>query len=674
MTDEQKKELLERGFKVLPEDQHQEWTDYVESSYQDKLYGPTIAVDTVELLEAVHDKKEWSEIKEMFGAQRHSGGTARGVSEDFASLAKIPEAFDYLYSHGPEPAPLNRTEPEISAEPSVPEYSEPEVNVLETFDKLTNTLSQYFTDSLKEVQDETATVSHKQQQKALQSKLDELSQDNAITEFGISRSNLGKILAYLQMDPSDPSPERQAEAKERLGEIVNAMQTHIPEGPVDKQLFEEWRARVQEASQALEQLHESWDGLSATKAYCEQERKDAQEQLRLAREKHKETKKALDTVQEQVNQKNKEIIAAIQALPKGQTLEADNPLQQQAQELHKEVKALEQNLNDQEVALSSLEETLKEKKDALIQAEKELKAKTFDVRAATMTCALQEHMAKALEHSPLLIEKTQEAQDICEEVNDLSKEYESLAQQYSGIRVAMGELMQESSIGVVQDLGNAMLDWKVSSIQKQNERDAKRDLAWMGIQASLKECVMEFGGRLNKMSSKYIELHTQNALSELKDINRIEKRIEREEKRAQAQVIRDLRRDHKKEGLTLQQLQELPEYQEKLAARRKVRTQNLQNKRDRKIKDFQKEFGKVQEAAKKRESVYKDYTGRVVKLANKIDMMRGFGDMRENNRLDNKVRGFVDDLKSLRPHSEGYKQNIGLMQDKAEQFDIELSR
>lgn len=647
--------LLEQGAALLTPEQNKQWQEHVADHFDDLSYRLSQGRrgdNELEMLQAINQNSSWEEVKKVFEAQRHSGGSAAEVSRLLEELTQIPGLENYLRNKGPEPTQAPHLTPPT-----------PELTPMQTLDKLMDTLSHEFLDAAKQTQADTRDGSRKEQRAAMDHTIEECSQ-----KFGISQDNLRAVVAYLRMDPSANGPGYQKEAEKRLNVVLDAMKEHTPKGEIDKATLDAWKQKVAEASKTLKDLQDQWNELSAAKEVCEQQRRGCMDAVAAQKKELAACDQKITELETIIEQKKAEFSQTFKDTNIATLQDPNSPAAQAWAELTKLGQDLASHKQDQEQAkttLSALEADLKTARDELSQTEFDLKQKTFDVRAAMMVCSLQEQMKDAIEHMPLLDEKTQEAQEIVEDVKDLRRDYEDLAQQYKGVRIELGEKLQQSPHRLLQEIGDALIDWKIKDIQKANEWETSNKMFKMDISTRWDKFKLEVGGIFNKSSNAYIDLHTKKAMKELSKINKLDARIEKQTKRAEQQAMRQIRREHQGQRMTKAEIEQTPEYKARVKELVGDRTAKTKEKREKHIDKYQKHATKVKEAAQHRKEVFEKHRDQRKELGHRIDVMREFGDIGEKAHFS-----FSQDLKSLLPEN----AMVNKIVEKSKEFDAERDR
>ena len=96
-------ETQQKGEKIISPELKNEWKQFVNDSYNGMYHGSD-AKATLEILEAINEGKDWSEVKRIFDDQGHSGWSAGLVGSMVEKFAEKEGVFDYLVKNGQEPA------------------------------------------------------------------------------------------------------------------------------------------------------------------------------------------------------------------------------------------------------------------------------------------------------------------------------------------------------------------------------------------------------------------------------------------------------------------------------------------------------------------------------------------------------------------------------------------
>ena len=657
-------ELYDKAKKIMPTGKTLETFQHdldvvmrpgVNVSYETELH---MLKKVLNVLETVTQKGiEWSGIKDAF--------TQQGFApEDQARAAKFiedytaPGVVSYLTQDGQQPT----TQPQIVAElvrtaPDSPTQSPAELSPMETLNKIMDAVSQDFVGAFTQNERDHQDLTNSQRKKAMDPIIEDMSK-----QLGISQDNLRMVASYLRMDPTRDDAEYQKAAEKKLNGILDVMKSHLPEGAVDQATLDAWKQKVEVASQTLKDLQNQWNELAATKGFCEQQQQQCEQAVLAQKKELAACDKAIADLEGTIAKKMAEFKEQFPNIDVTTLTDPEAPASKAWTELTNLGKQLADHKADHDLAkatLDGLESDLKKARTDLAQTEAELKQKTFDVRAAMMVHALQGKMKDAIEHMPLLEARTQEAQDLVTDVQDLKRDYEDLAQQYKGVRIELGEKLQNSPSLLLQDIGDALIAWKIKDIQRDNEWDTNLKMAKMDLSTRFDKFKLEFGGIFNHSSNAYIDFHTKRAMKELNKINKIDAQIAKHQKRAEQQAMRQIRREMGGRRMTKAEIEQSPEYQARVKELADKRTANLRTKRETHIANYQEKAQKVKDAAQRRNAVFQKHQTQRQELYKRIDTMRSFGDIGERAKFS-----FSQDLKSILPQN----AQVQTIFDKSKQF------
>lgn len=544
-----------------------------------------------------------------------------------------------------------------AASPESPAAEATEMSTIETLEKIMDALSHDFVDAFNKNELDNATLSNRQRKKAMDPIIEDMSK-----KLGISQDNLRKVASYLRLDITKDDAAYQQDMKKKLNGILDVMKSHLPEGAIDQATVDAWKQKVEEAAKTLEALQGEWNGLAASKASCELERKQCEQTLAELDGKLKAAERKLEEIQAQLEQKRADLKAALDSKDNG-TL-----IQELADDIAKfsaDVERQKAAIEDARASMSEAQTDLATHEQELADIERDLQQKTFDVRAAMMVCALQENMQDAIKHMPLLDDKTQEAQELVEDVKTLSQDYEDLAKQYKGHRLDWGEALQRHDNFFLQKIGDALIDWKIADIQLGNEIATRSAFAKIAASAEWDKFRLDVGGIFNKTSSKNIQWHSDKAMKELAKINKLDARIQRQTARAEKQAMREMRRELGGRRMSRSAIEQSPAYKEKVAELTKMRTARTRAKKEQHVQKFQKQYNMVKERTDKRKEVLQKHEQSLAALNRRIDVMREFGDIR--GRADfTRDASFAQDLQQLLPKN---MRQVSHLQEAAQRFE-----
>lgn len=486
--------------------------------------------------------------------------------------------------------------------------------------------------------------------------------------FGISAENLHLIVDFLQSEPGTP------EATEKLNTLLQKVEEHAPAGPVSRAQFAEWKELTQDAAQSMQDLNGSWASFNDAKKEFEkllEERKEAEQQA-AKRVEHLEAigRPRLETIRQNIEEAARDILTLEEKLtsPSLQlTQEEQDELKNSLEAAKARVAAEKERYDILNAALEEAPKDLQAAVDArelaeaqLQQAEDTLKRQTFADNATALISMLPERMSDAIKRAPVLEATTFNIKLMSQDVKELATKYQEKSQEYGRGKflftdITKAQELQASDNKLKRWFGDIVIDREVNRVQKHFGKELRRDVEELqkafDKEMGRTHAIFNLGVKCRQLRDNVVmNVATFVAKMELSEVNRYEKKIMLAKEHAEAQVMREMKRDSRYAEMEPDSIKQTDDYKKRLKEVVDARVKTYEGHKQKALDNFKSSYTHVHNIAKSREEHYKDLAQRAAKLeATRVDLQKSH-DLNPAFSLDKQMTGFSHDLNQLMRH------------------------
>ena len=498
-------------------------------------------------------------------------------------------------------------------------------------------------------------------------------------ELGIKPNQLRTIAHYLSLDPTSTDPAVVEARKKEFKKVLTVLQNHVPEPQegqkMDQKVLDAWQASTTQAKEALETLETEWETMQATKVEFSAQYQSTLQELATTRQRAEETQRLIE-------QHKKERDALIhQQAESGKTFSAQQS--KRLSELESAIKALSISCSGAKRQCDEIEKRANKEAERLAKHEEALVKKKFELTTATLIAALPDKEEKITGARLAILDATvQETRETTEQVRNQTRDYHVAIKDFKDFKKDLEKQREEMGIikGFLHDIKTKLSDivFGTSDLTRYQDANAERmqkAIAELSKKICDKACEMETRGAAT--SSAVISRETKQAMSALKQFNKLEDKIRKEQDKLQSQGMstRDMRKKEKalealvvemKQNLrnsdpgrkyTDEEIKQMPQYQEAASKLTSSKLEKLQAQREQALDEFKSHYSNAREGVRQREARYQEFQAVIESMQRQVGSMYEMGELGQKHTFD---FGFTHDLEALLADTRGFDKMQGM--------------